>query len=376
MTKQYYISSTKYSMQERQSKKGKVYDVRFRCIDLQGNLINKKLSGYSTKTLAKQAYTDFVTEYCEPLKNNPITQIKKDKINFTVQELSLKYFSSLQNQVKESSIYEKQKMFERTIIPKFGNKPIKFLTKEVLLEWQDELWSTKSKKTNEYYSYKYLSNIRMNFSAFLTWCAERYGTKNYLVEIKKPKRRVPKTQMQFWTKEEFDKFISVVDNPMHHCLFTMFFYTGRRMGEIFALNPDDINVDKITFNKTYSRKTFNTPYVITSTKNEKSGVTLICPTLQKELQNYKRLDNGPFFFGGEKPLSDNTIRRALNKYASIAGVKQIRIHDLRHSFVSMLLHLNANFMLVAELIGDTVEQVIKTYGHLYEDDKMKIINSL
>ena len=57
-------------------------------------------------------------------------------------------------------------------------------------------------------------------------------------------------------------------------------------------------------------------------------------------------------------------------------MEPIRIHDLRHSFVSMLLHKGANFMVVADLIGDTVDQVIKTYGHLYESDKKATIDSL
>ena len=52
------------------------------------------------------------------------------------------------------------------------------------------------------------------------------------------------------------------------------------------------------------------------------------------------------------------------------------MHDLRHSFVSMLIHLGANFMVVADLIGDTVEQVTKTYGHIYEADKLGIIAKL
>ncbi|MFQ9738883.1 MAG: hypothetical protein ACLR06_15010 [Christensenellaceae bacterium] len=54
----------------------------------------------------------------------------------------------------------------------------------------------------------------------------------------------------------------------------------------------------------------------------------------------------------------------------------IRIHDLRHSYVSMLIHLGANLMVVADLIGDTVEQVTKTYGHMYETDKRAIVEKL
>lgn len=34
----------------------------------------------------------------------------------------------------------------------------------------------------------------------------------------------------------------------------------------------------------------------------------------------------------------------------------------------------ANFLVVDDLIGDTVEQVIKTYGHLYEADKVDILS--
>ena len=288
MNKEFYISSTKYSLQERQTKRGKVYDVRFRIITKDGVEKGKRLSGYANKTLAKQGYTDFITEKCELIKNNPIKKNDK-KVEFTIKELSIKYFASLQNQVKESTLYDKQRTFERFIYGPFGDKTLNDLTKETLLQWQDDLWVTKNEKTNEYFSYKYLSNTRIHFSAFLSWCAERYENKNYLLEIKKPKRRIPKTEMQFWTKEEFEQFISVVDKPMYHCMFTLMFYTGRRKGEVLALSPNDIKGNKIIFNKTYNRKVISAPYLITSTKNEKSGATPICPTLQEELKNYERL---------------------------------------------------------------------------------------
>lgn len=81
-------------------------------------------------------------------------------------------------------------------------------------------------------------------------------------------------------------------------------------------------------------------------------------------------------FGGEKPLADNTTRRAFRHYCEKASIEPIRIHDLRHSFVSMLIHYGANFMVIADLISYTVEQVTKTYGHLYEEDKLNILARL
>ena len=380
MTK-YYILSTKYSLQERHTKKnGKLYDVIFRISDEDGNTTQKKLSGFSTKTLAKQAYTEFVTANCKLAKNNPTVMQKraeKGKEIVTVESLAKTYLQAVRNQIKNSTIYEKEKFFDLIIIPRFGSYQLKQLTKQELYKWQDELWSSKNPRTNDYYAYKYLSKIRTYMSAFLSWCAEcNEGFVNYLLQIKKPKRRTPKTEMQFWTRNEFDKFISVVDNPVYHAVFSVLFFTGRRKGEVLALSPDDVMQDSIKFNKSLSRKTISdSTYEITSTKTEKVASTPICEPLKIELQKYT-VPEGNFYFGGTAPLADNTLRRAFNKYAEKAGVKQIRIHDLRHSFVSMLIHLGANLTVVADLIGDTLAQVTKTYAHLYEEDKTKIIKKI
>jgi integrase len=376
---EYYISSNKYSVQERQTKRGKVYDVVFRVIAFDGIEKQKKLSGYANKTLAKQGYLDFVTKKCELVKNNPIKrqkQAEKGKENLTIDILSKQYLLTIRNQLKDSSIYDIQSIFRLFIYPKFENYQLKDLTKQELLSWQDELWSTKNSQ-NEYYSYKYLSKIRAYFSSFLTWCAERNeGFTNYFSSIKKPKKRTQKIEMQFWTREEFEKFIAVVDNQMYKTLFSMLFYTGRRKGEVLALSPKDVKSNEIVFNKSLTRKTLDDSYYkITSTKAEKSAVSLICKPLKKELSKYT-VPEGQFFFGGDKPIAENTLTRAFNRYCGLAEVKLIRLHDLRHSFVSMIVALGGSIPLVADLISDTIEQVTKTYLHLYDDDKKSIISKI
>lgn len=181
--------------------------------------------------------------------------------------------------------------------------------------------------------------------------------------------------MQFWTRDQFDKFISNITDPTYHALFTFMFFTGRRKGELFALSPADVQPTAIKVNKSLTRKTLtNKTYDITSTKADKSQTIPICDIVQREIQIYK--SSGTFYFGGDKPLADNTVRRTFLEYTKKAGLPQIRIHDLRHSFVSMLIHLGANLMVVADLIGDTVEQVTKTYGHLYQEDKLNIISKI
>ena len=64
-----------------------------------------------------------------------------------------------------------------------------------------------------------------------------------------------------------------------------------------------------------------------------------------ELKEYytrelKKFNDNLFVFGANKPLAPTTIERRKNKYCEMAGVKQIRIHDFRHSHASMLLSAN------------------------------------
>lgn len=378
MREQYYISSTKVSLRERKLRGGKVYDAVFRVLTANGEERQKRLCGFSTKALAKQAHAKFITEKCELVKNNPLKKkaaADEKKATATLNDLYPAYIQSLRNQTKESTLYDEANVLRRQILPCLGDYTPKELTRELLYKWQDELWGKRNPKTGKFYSYRYLTNIRGYLSAFLSWIADRYDAPNNLRNVRKPKRRNASTAMKFWTRSEFDNFLAVVDNPTYRAVFATLFFTGRRKGEVLALSPADVAADAIVFDKTYSRKTIDgAPYKITSTKNERRNKTIICEPLRRELAKYT--PQSPFYFGGDNPIHENTIAHAFERYIERAGLPKIRLHDLRHSFVSMCIHLGASVYVVADLIGDTVEQILKTYGHLYEDDKKAIIEKI
>lgn len=381
MSERYYIYTTESNVSARETKRsGTVYDIRFNVVTALGERKTKKLSGFQTKKEAEKAHTEFITKYCTliPTKTAVIhTEVLA--VRLLVSDLVSTYITTVSPQLKPSSVYDISRTLNKYVVPYFKDVDITALTKPVLLRWQDDLWATVNPDTHAYYSYKYLMKIRGFFNTFLNWCAERYNVKNALAEIKPPRKRTPKTEMQIWTKEEFQTFINVVDNVVYKTFFAVLFYTGRRRGEVHALSDKDVHADKIKFNKTYSHKTVDgSKYVITSTKNEKKGDTIICAPLQEYLKIYKKncSNTSPFFFGGKNPIPESTITNAFNKYLNVSGVKKIRVHDLRHSFVSRCIHLNASIYVVADLIGDTPEQILKTYGHLYEEDKKRIIQLL
>ena len=374
----YYIRSNKYSTAERRLKNGKrVYDLIFRVVTIDGKTTQKMFRGFSSKTLAKEFYMDFVTKHCELIRYSRSQKLDEARQSLIVGDLVREYIATLGNQNKQSVIYDKTNVFNNYILPKYKNTPVMKLTKEELFKWQDELWAMKNERTGDYFSYKYLSKIRGFFSTFLTWCAQRYSVKNNFEFVTKPKRRAPKTEMSFWTESQFEQFIKVVDNQMYKTLFTFMFYTGRRKGELFALYKTDVRTSFIIINKSVSRRTFrNATWEITSTKADKNITIPICRHVKEAINAYTPPKEGKFYFGGENPLASTTVDRYFKKYIAQANLPPIRIHDLRHSFVSLLIHHGATFPVVAELISDTIEQVTKTYAHVYVSDVMEIINSL
>ena len=82
----------------------------------------------------------------------------------------------------------------------------------------------------------------------------------------------------------------------------------------------------------------------------------------------------------KEPLSVHVLRHTKNKYTQLAGVKQIRIYDFRHSYASLLINNGANITLVAKYLRHTkIEETLNTYSHMFStalDSVVSVIDSL
>lgn len=174
--------------------------------------------------------------------------------------------------------------------------------------------------------------------------------------------------LKFWTQEEFQIFIShTKDKPVYAMIFKVLFWTGMRIGEALALTKEDIifSSSSIRINKTYYRK--NKRDYITTPKTEKSNrVTSVPPFLMEELRLYMA---GIYGLEGEDrifPITQRPVQHWLVEKAKEAGVKQIRVHDLRHSHVALLIRMGVAPIAIAQRIGhESVTTTMNTYGHLY-----------
>lgn len=60
-----------------------------------------------------------------------------------------------------------------------------------------------------------------------------------------------------------------------------------------------------------------------------------------------------------------------------AGIKKIRIHDLRHSHASLLINKGQNILIVSQRLGHSdVKQTLNTYSHLMPNVQKEILNAI
>lgn len=282
--------------------------------------------------------------------------------NNTFGELAALFESYQKDRVKESSLYTARREIKNHILPFFGKMKMCEITPINILQWQE---------SKSHYSYKYRRILCAHLGAILRFGNRYFDLPNPLTKVAPLRNLAPKKKMEVWSREEFDTFIAVVDEPVYQCLFRFLYITGCRKGEAFALSPNDLDLARgtVSITKSLTRKVEGRPYAITTPKNEASNRLIdLPPQFIKELLSLNTKDV-PFLFGGEGPLADNTVSRRFHKWRERAALKRIRVHDLRHSCASYLLSERMPIIAVSERLGHSdVKETLNTYSHLLPRD--------
>lgn len=355
-----------------QDKKTKKWSFRTYADDIYGNRKQFERNGFKTKKEALDAENKFKSEDKVTIKNITFEQLYEDYIEY----------KKLKN--KAQSLRAIKSRFKNHILPYFKDYKLNKITNSVYIKWQIEI----EKKG---FKHKYNSNLHGAMVNILNYAVKFYGLKENIASLTGNFKR--KTELikkvDFWSQEEFQQFINVVENNVYKALFDTLYYTGIREGEALALNWNDFKANKyLNISKTISKESVNNKRVINTPKTANSirDVTLD-DELIKELNDlkdfYKKFidfNDSWFIFGGIKPLAPTTIGRKKDKYCEMAKVKKIRIHDFRHSHASLLLSMNVPITVISERLGHSdITMTLNTYSHMIpkdEDKAVEIINQM
>ena len=339
---------------EKDKKTGK-WLIQYRYTDWQGKRRKSTKRGFATKREAE-----------EWLRNFLIT--KKADFDMKFEDFWKMYCADMETRLREHTMRTKKYIVELKILPYFGDKRVNDITAADIRQWQNELIKMG-------YSPTYLKTINNQLSAIFNYAVRYYDLKSNPCVKAGSMGKSKAEEMDFWTGEEFRKFIdSVMNKRLSYMAFMTLYWTGMRMGELLALNPKDIDLEKRTISITKSYQRLGKKDVITPPKTPKSKRVITIPEfLAADIKDYMDslydLQENDRLFPITKYYLEHEMQRGIKE----SGVKRIRVHDLRHSHASMLIELGFSPLEIANRLGhEKVETTLNTYAHLYPNKQTKL----
>ena len=144
----------------------------------------------------------------------------------------------------------------------------------------------------------------------------------------------------------------------------------------------------LNITKSVSMKTIvNGQYSLTQPKNRFSVRNVPIPKHLAELirlhieslkeVNGNRFKDNWFICGGEHPIPDTTADRLKDRAEEKAGLPHIRVHDLRHSYASMLINKGTDIQVISRLMGHgSTDITYKIYSHFYPETNYTAIEGI
>lgn len=292
--------------------------------------------------------------------------------DITFNDIFNELISKKETEVKKQTIIKIKKLYEH--LHYFENKKINDINVANIKEFTNILLT---KNMSVPYNNKILGLLRQ----IIIYSAKFYGTSDsilkYIDNFKKV--NVIEKEMDFYTYSEYKQFDNVIKDHGLHTFFEILYFLGLRKGECQALTWEDISFERkeLTINKTLTTKIKGEMYTISSPKTKNSIRTLPIPekiindlkTMKSSALEYKDFSKKWFVFGNVFPYRESTLEKKKNEFCKQANIKQIRIHDFRHSCASLLINKGATIALVSKYLGHSnITITLNTYTHMYKSE--------
>lgn len=192
------------------------------------------------------------------------------------------YRNDMLHKIREHTWQTKNAIIDSVILPYFGDMPVSSIKATDIMKWQNQMLGYRNDKGKPY-SQAYLKTINCQLSAIFNHAVKYYDLVHNPVTKAGSMGKKDAREMEFWTKEEYQRFIEeVMDKPISFYAFEMLYWCGLRMGELLALTPKDFDFEHKTVRITKSYQRIKQKDVITDPKTPKSKRTITMPEFLAE----------------------------------------------------------------------------------------------
>ena len=342
----------------------KTWFCKFNYTNWRGEKLTKKKRGFLTKKEALKWEKEFLNQHSE-------------SIEMSFREFFELYKRDRKPRIRENTWRTKEAIVNQKILPYIGDLMLNEINNVTIIQWQNELMKIKD-KNGKNYSPTYLRTIHAQLSSILNHACRYYNLKTNVARDVGSMGEKEADEMLFWTQDEYERFIEAIkDKPESFYAFELLYWCGLRMGELLALTKEKFDFERHTLKIDESLQRIDGKNVITAPKTKKSIRTVVMPEfLTEEIKEYidsfYKLKAKDLIFNFSKSYLHHEMDRGSKK----SQVKRIRIHDLRHSHVSLLIELGFSATAIADRVGHESIDITYRYAHLFPSKQKEMALSL
>ena len=287
------------------------------------------------------------------------------------------YSDDVQNRLKRNTWLTKEHIVRTKILPYFENKKMNEITASDVMKWQNELMAQKD-ENGKGLSATYRKTIHNQLSCIFNHACRYYQLKSNPARQAGCMGKEEVREMLFWTQEEYKCFSeAVMDKAQSFYAFEMLYWTGARLGEVLALTAEDFDFVKNTVRINKSYQILEGKDLITTPKTPKSNRVIKLPKfLAEEIQEYISMIYGYKRTDRLFQVTKSFLHHEMERGCKLSGVKRIRIHDLRHSHISLLIDMGFSAVAIADRVGHESIDITYRYAHLFPSKQIEMADRL
>lgn len=271
---------------------------------------------------------------------------------------------------KRSTVVDYESILRNHVLPRFGKYPVNEINRQMVKTFL-------MKKVNQGYSSSTVTHIKNAVSGVLNHAVDdeviTVNPSHSVGKIfRKNSRRIKINPLN---KDELAFLLATLKQgyPQLYPFFLTSARTGMRLGEVLALQWGDIDFDDrfITVQRGFSRGKIETPK---NDLNRKVDMSLQLAETLKDFKHvmkretlkkgWKKLPKWVFVNEEGNPYYEVYVRRLFYKVLEEAGLRKIRIHDLRHTYASLRISKGDNIADVSNQLGHhSVKFTMDIYYH-------------
>lgn len=301
-----------------------------------------------------------------------------DNCSKTVGQIFSEWFQSIRHRVKESTAANYRMKAEKHVLPAFSNMRADEIT-------ESDIYSFIELRQKSGLYNRYISDILIMMKSIYKYASKTYHFLNPLDGITLPKMQKPEIELLDEKQQErLQRYIA--ENPNHSTLgVALSMSTGIRIGELCALQWEDIDLKKriLTVRKTMQRiqtpdGETKTKLMIAEPKSESSKRKIPIPNcVISILEKFRGKAKEYLVSGEERPVEPRTMQYRFANILKNVKLPSVHFHALRHMFASKCVKLGFDVKTLSEILGHSkVEITLNRYVHSSFEQKKEFMSRI